>query len=147
MSAFWDNLPSVGRSLNGSGPVGLQCLGGLTSFGGRLGLIGFALVSLCLLPLCPARPAMAASASTAPHTGLEGGMGRSFGPDVEQRTGKNIPQTSMPMDAYGNPVTGEIPEQAPRQRPRSGAYGGYGKEQKSTPRPLPDVPAKPKWGF
>lgn len=74
-------------------------------------------------------------------------MARSYGPDVEQRTGKNIPQTSMPMDAYGNPVTGEIPEQAPRQRPRSGAYGGYGGEQKSTPRPLPDVPARPKWGF
>lgn len=113
----------------------------------RVGFACLVVLALCLSALWLTDPALAASASTAPHTGLEGGMGRSYGPDVEKRSGKNIPQTSMPMDAYGNPVTGEMEEQAPRQRPRAGAYGGYGKEPKSTPRPLPDVPAKPKWGF
>lgn len=91
--------------------------------------------------------AFAASASEAPHTGLEGGHGRSFGPDVEKRSGNSLPQTSMPMDAYGNPITGEIQDAAPKQRPRAGAYGGYGKQQQAPSRPLPDVPAAPKWGF
>lgn len=105
-----------------------------------IALLFFALAAPC---------AWAASATTAPHSGLEGGMGRSYGPDVEERAGnKNMPQTSMPMDAYGNPISGEIPEQAaPKVRPRAGAYGGYGKTTKSTPRPLPDPPARPKWSF
>ncbi|MEG2172644.1 MAG: hypothetical protein RRY29_05225 [Desulfovibrionaceae bacterium] len=91
--------------------------------------------------------ALAASASSAPQTGMETGHGRSYGPDVEKRSGSNVPQTSMPMDAYGNPISGEIVEQAPKQRPRAGAYGGYGKQPSAPSRPLPDLPAKPKWNF
>lgn len=105
-----------------------------------------AVCPLVLAVCCISAPVFAASASTAPHTGLEGGQGRSYGPDIEKRSGNNIPQTSMPMDAYGNPITGEIEEQAPKQRPRAGAYGGYGR-QAAPSRPLPDVPGKPKWGF
>lgn len=111
----------------------------------------FCLVWLPLLVLMLALvpQAWAASASTAPHTGLEGGMGRSYGPDVEERVGKsNMPQTSMPMDAYGNPISGEMPQQAaPKVRPGAGAYGGYKQGPKATPRPLPDPPARPKWSF
>lgn len=76
-------------------------------------------------------------------------MGRSYGPDVEERAGKNnMPQTSMPMDAYGNPISGERPEEAaPKARPGAGAYGGYGQGKKATQRPLPDPPLRPKWSF
>lgn len=92
----------------------------------------------------------AASASSPPHSGLEGGMGRAYGPDSEgRRAGKNTPQTSVPFDAYGNPITGEV-EDAPRraERPRPGAYGGYGKTRGAKPaRPLPEPEAKPQWTF
>lgn len=94
-------------------------------------------------------PAWAASSSTAPHTGMEGGSRHTYGPEGEGRKDKRIPTGGSPVDAYGNAImTEEEMEEAPRQRPRPGAYG-----VRPTPppsRPLPDLPTEAKdsgWKF
>lgn len=53
------------------------------------------------------------------------------------------------MDAYGNPVRNQQPqEKKPKFRPRPGAYGGYGKKEQSRPLPDPDEAHKPPlWKF
>lgn len=52
-------------------------------------------------------------------------------------------------DAYGNTLDDrQAPEKAQRQRPRAGAYGGYGKSAKARPLPDPDAQnAPPVWSF
>lgn len=67
------------------------------------------------------------SSSQAPSTGLES-------PDTPMK-GRKIPTVGAIIDAYGNPITGEEKDTAPRRRLPAGAYGGYGKQPE---RPLPD---------
>lgn len=71
----------------------------------------------------------------APSTGMEGGNRHSFGPDGE---GKRDPRTtmSMPHDAYGNPIVSREEAEAPRSRPRPGAYG----TRKTPEAALPALP-------
>ena len=92
-----------------------------------------------------AAPAVAAEATSAPHTGLEGGHRHAFGPDTEGRRDPRM-SMSMPNDAYGNPIFPEVPEKAPRQRLRTGAYG-VGARQPDAGR-LPDAPGHDAgWNF
>ncbi len=79
--------------------------------------------------LSPAGALAGVSSSQAPRTGLEP-------PDAPMK-GRGIPAVGTIKDAYGNPVTPRVQEEAPRKRLPAGAYGGYGR--KSAPeRPLPD---------
>lgn len=122
---------------------------------GRRGELTFApvqaaaLMLALLLSLTSVASAWAATPSTAPHTGMEGGMRHSYGPEGEGSKDKRIPTGGSVVDAYGNPIMpNEEMEEAPRQRPRPGAYG-----VRPTPppsRPLPDLPADsqgPGWKF
>ena len=99
---------------------------------------------LGLLTLSPVAGQCAASG--APYTGAESAPRHAFGPDGE---GKGSSEKRMPttrMDAYGNPITGEMEAAAPRERPSAGAYGGYGAKTRPS-RPLPAVEGPPKWDF
>lgn len=86
----------------------------------------------------------AASALSAPQTGLESGQRHSFGPDSEAQRDPRY-MMSAPMDAYGNPVTPMEQKETVRVRPRAGAYG----VQPSAPtRPLPKAPERDAgWKF
>lgn len=91
-------------------------------------------------------PVWAASPSTAPHTGLEGGQRHTFGPDNEGQRDPRYSGGGTMLDAYGNPVTPQEEEEAVRSRPRPGAYGaGRG------PAPRRALPAGPEtdagWKF
>lgn len=86
-----------------------------------------------------------AGLSDAPYSGLEDGPRHAFGPDSEG-IGKADKRVPIPTDAYGNPVTGEDAVAVPRDRPSAGAYGGYGKQSR-TSRPLPSVEGPAKWHF
>ncbi len=95
----------------------------------------YKLLAVFCLVLCVAGSAYAAT--NAPRTGLEGGQGYSYGPGSENKQNKGIPAGNAMIDAYGNPIVPDEEDTAPRDRLRSGAYGGS-REQYS--RPLPDLP-------
>ncbi len=83
----------------------------------------------------------------APSTGLEGGQRHSYGPGVESKQEKRLMSGGM-VDAYGNPIVPEEEERAPRERLRSGAYGGERTVSPELSRPLPDVPSDDTlWNF
>ncbi len=79
-------------------------------------------------------------ATAAPSTGLEGGQRHSYGPGVESKQEKRLMSGGI-VDAYGNPVLPEEEKRAPRERLRSGAYGGHKETSPELSRPLPDLPA------
>ena len=114
-----------------------------------------AALALCLLcwtvPVLWHAPAQARSAMSPRHPGMEppGGPRTSDvmpggGPTRTAEGGMGY------TDAYGNTLDDlPPPEKTPRQRPRAGAYGGYGAAA-GAERPLPDpgAPAGPPvWSF
>lgn len=82
--------------------------------------------------------AWAASAHTAPHTGLEGGSRNSYGPDGEGKRDKRT-MMSMPNDAYGNPIVPVEEEATPRVRPRPGGDVTPPQAQALPPMPQRDA--------
>ncbi len=95
------------------------------------------LLFMLVFALCLAFACTGNAATNAPRTGLEGGQGNSFGPGSENKQNKGIPTGGAMVDAYGNPVVPEEEQVTPRERLRSGAYGGANKQNS---RPLPDLP-------
>lgn len=96
--------------------------------------------------------ATAASMLSPRHSGLEppGGPKTPEGLINAQPSARTSEGSMGFTDAYGNVVQNKPPaEKGPRQRPRPGAYGGYGREQ-ADERPLPDPhedEAPPAWRF
>ncbi|MDO5536585.1 MAG: hypothetical protein Q4F72_03540 [Desulfovibrionaceae bacterium] len=90
-----------------------------------------ALLALPALPVCQPCEALAATegfstSPSPPQTGLE--------PTGEPLKNRKQPVIGSFTDAYGNPITGEMPEKKVKKRLRPGAYGGA----PQTERPLPD---------
>ncbi|MDO5483461.1 MAG: translation initiation factor IF-2 [Desulfovibrionaceae bacterium] len=98
-----------------------------------------------------AGPALAASALSAPRSGLEapGGPRPLDRLPAAGRSSGTLYGNPGYTDAYGNTVDDvPPPEKAPRKRLAPGAYGAYG--SKSEARPLPDPandPRPPAWSF
>lgn len=95
--------------------------------------------------------ALAKSALSPRHSGLEppGGPRPLEGLPAAGRASRTAEGGMGYTDAYGNTVEDIPPETvAPRQRPRPGAYGAYGKSAATRPLPDPEqAPAEPVWSF
>lgn len=128
MSAFWGSLLDMRR-------IAACCL-----LSGALLLAAFDSV-----------PVLAASALSAPRSGLEppGGPRPLDRLPAAGRASGTLYGSPGYTDAYGNTVDDvPPPEKAPRKRLAPGAYGAYG--QQSAVRPLPDPDAgsrPPAWSF
>ena len=84
-----------------------------------------------------------AASHSAPHSGLDSDRRHSYGPDGEGRRDPRL-MTSMPNDAYGNPVVPMEEPEKKRHRMRPGAYGSA----QDAPQALPKLPEHDAgWNF
>ncbi|MBQ7738520.1 MAG: translation initiation factor IF-2 [Desulfovibrionaceae bacterium] len=109
------------------------------------------LILICGLSLFLSQPTLAGPIYTPRDSGTEapGGPRAPIGVPTPSNFGRTQEGGMGYTDAYGNTISGEIPETAPKKRLPQGAYGRYGKPDPDN-RPLPDPakgPSKPAWGF
>ena len=107
------------------------------------------LVVLALTALW-AGPTSARSALSPRHTGMEPPGGPRQTDVMPGRGPSRTAEGGMGYtDAYGNTLDdSQPPEKAPRNRPRAGAYGGYGAKDEARPLPDPGTGGgAPVWSF